>query len=158
MAQDLQALFTDTAPPALDSAFAIRSAQAEIPAFPSTSDLAGASFEQLQADATRILQMRPKRRFDVWKLDDCVDDYPLEILAIRGVIKGNQTTGQIWEMCSGTSSIEEIIHHFCHLCPDVSPEVIAADVIQLLWDFSQRKLLILNYDALGALAQEVEPL
>jgi hypothetical protein len=96
-----------------------------------------------------VLEMTPKRKIDLWKVDDTNPEFPLVVMGYGVWIRANFVAHQVWEMCTGERTVSEIVEALLALYPAEPRAGVERDVVEFLTEFDQKKLLVLDYDPLS---------
>lgn len=96
-----------------------------------------------------VLEMTPKRKLDLWKVDDTNPEFPLVVMGYGVWIRANFVAHQVWEMCTGERTVSEIVEAILAKYPAESRAAVEQDVIEFLTEFDKKKLLVLDYDPLA---------
>lgn len=103
----------------------------------------------MSATGNAVLEMTPKRKIDLWKVDDANPEFPLVVMGYGVWIRGNFVAHQVWEMCTGEKTVSQIVDAVLAKYPAEPRASVERDVVEFLTEFDQKKLLVLDYDPLA---------
>ena len=99
-------------------------------------------------DEEKILAMTPRRKLDLWKVDEASPDMPIVIVAFGTFIRINRVGAVVWELCTGENSVRAIVDEVARQCPGISWQQIATDVLAFLHALDKKGVLVLDFDPL----------
>jgi len=105
--------------------------------------------EKAVLDEKAVLEMTPKRKIDLWKVDDTNPEFPLVVMGYGVWIRANFVAHQVWEMCTGERTVAQIVEAVLAKYPAEPRASVERDVVEFLTEFDQKKLLVLDYDPLA---------
>ncbi len=100
-----------------------------------------------------ILKYKPRKLLDFWKH---TADGKILTGSFEGTFELDEISSFLWEKCDGQNTVEEIIADLARLC-EISAENelegMRNDILELLRNWQQDRLIILNYNPLSAFSE-----
>jgi hypothetical protein len=95
-----------------------------------------------------ILQMKPKRFFEIWKIDGHPPFGQITVLGLSGIFKLNRISAFIWIQLDGSHTVDGIITTLCKHFADMKRSRIDHDVRTILKRMDKDDLITLDYNPL----------